>query len=251
MKVSIITATYNSGQTIRDALVSVGQQTHKDIEHIFVDGYSTDETLSEIYCHAIENCSVIQTSPEGIYHALNKGLENCSGDIVGILHSDDVFASSNVIAEIARKFANNPTLDLVYGDLIYVSHLDRTRVVRHWQAGSFDRRSLRNGWMPPHPTVFVSRRALPRYVFDASYKISGDYHALLRLLSDDRLRVGYIPETLVHMSTGGASNGTILKTLLRIREDWLVAKSSGFSPLRIIFLKSLRKVFQFSVWRGK
>lgn len=156
MKISIITVTYNVRETVGDCLASVAAQDYRDREHVVIDGASTDGTVERLQAHRAQLAVLVSEPDRGIYDALNKGLERASGDVVGLLHADDVFADAGVLARVAEAFAD-PAVEAVYGDLVYVAREAPDRVVRYWRAEAFDPRRLRWGWMPPHPTLYLRR----------------------------------------------------------------------------------------------
>ena len=161
MKISIITATYHCAATVGACLESVAAQTYADREQIVIDGASPDGTLAVLTARQDQLAVLVSAPDQGIYFALNKGLARASGEVVGVLHADDVYGDAEVLARIAAAFAD-PTVMAVYGDLEYVSQGDPTRVVRHWRAGPFDPARLRRGWMPPHPTLYLRRSVYER-----------------------------------------------------------------------------------------
>lgn len=242
-KISVVTATYNSEKTLRSTLDSLKNQTYANFEHVVVDGFSTDDTLQIIsesgVCDAIVDCQ----RDDGIYCALNRGIGLATGDVVGFLHSDDFFPNSGVLAMIAEVFVD-PSVDICFGDLAYVSRANEARVVRRWKSGSFQSSRLRFGWMPPHPTFYVRRELLQRHLFNLEYRISADYDAMLRLLTSDN-NVCYIPHELVHMRLGGASNKSVSNILKKIKEDWRSIKSNGVGGPLTLLSKNLRKLPQF------
>lgn len=244
MKISIITITFNSTKTIQRALESVQSQTYKDIEHIVVDGASKDGTKERIeaYAKAHPNVRWISEPDEGIYNAINKGIAMATGDVIGFLHSDDVFHSADSIEKIAETFANTDT-DVVYGDLQYCHE---GKVVRRWKSNAFHPRALKYGWMPPHPTVYVRREVYEQVgKYDEWFRISADYDMMLRIFTGGYTS-HYIPEVLVSMETGGASNKNTRARLSKTQEDYIVLKKNhvGAGYLTVAF-KQLRKVKQF------
>lgn len=245
MKVSIITATYNSAGTIGDTLRSVGSQTHDEIEHIIVDGASQDETLMIVRAHAFD-ARIISEPDNGIYDAMNKGIRMATGDIVGILNSDDMYSDSSIIARVAREMEVQKS-DALYGDLVYVDARDTSRVVRTWTAGAFRPEKFLNGWMPPHPTFFVRRSVYERYgCFDTALRSSADYELMLRFLFRFRIPVTYLPHRLVYMRTGGQSNASLSNRLRANQEDSLAWKKNGLIPrFYTMWLKPIRKIPQF------
>ena len=209
--ITIITAVYNGSATISGCLRSVNAQIVA-AEHIIIDGGSTDNTLNivrEISPHA----RITSEPDQGIYDALNKGLVQATGDVVGFLHADDVYENSEVLAKIAVAFMD-PDIDAVYGDLVYVQHDDITQVIRYWKSGHYDDAALARGWMPPHPTFYVRRSVYDLLGgFDTRYRIAADYDTVLRFMSVGKIRAAYIPEVLVRMRVGGISNRS-LSTIL-------------------------------------
>jgi glycosyltransferase involved in cell wall biosynthesis len=246
-KISVITAVYNKHDTVAQALDSVLGQTHSDVETLVIDGGSDAATLAVLE-HYRPRLDVFVSEPDkGIYDALNKGILRASGDVVGFLHADDLFAHERVLEQIAREF-DDPAVDAVYGDLIYVRHDDVGQTVRHWRSGSFDARSLRRGWMPPHPTFYVRREVYERLgLFDTRYRIAADYDSVLRFLGRGGLRTAYIPEVLVHMRTGGVSNRSLRNIIRKSREDLDVVRRNGIGGISTIGWKNLSKLSQF--WR--
>ena len=188
LKVSIITATYNSAKTVGDTLESVAQQSYQNIEHLIVDGVSKDQTL-EIVKQFPHVGAVRCEKDRGIYDAMNKGIGMASGDVIGILNSDDIYQDSSVISKVAEEF-RDPTVMAVYGDLVYVEEDNLAKVVRNWQSGSFDRKKFLNGWMPPHPTFFVRREAYESCgTFDLEFKSAADYELMLRFLYKNEMSI--------------------------------------------------------------
>lgn len=245
MKISVITAVFNARDTIRDALNSVSEQDYSDIEHVVVDGASTDGT-AEI----IESCRssidvLVSERDEGIYDALNKGIAIASGDVIGFLHADDLFSDHRVLSRIAHAMADQ-AVDAVYGDLNYVSRRDSQRVIRHWQSGVFSKRRLSWGWMPPHPTFYVRRRVYERLgAFDTSFRIASDYDCMLRFLAQGDIVPKYIPEVLVVMRVGGASNRSLENVLQKSCEDYRALRRNRVGGIGSLVCKNLSKIGQF------
>ena len=244
MLVTVITATYNSAETVGSACQSLREQAYQNLEHIVVDGGSQDATLSVVSRFAHHNMLIDSRSDLGIYDALNRGIRLASGDIIGFLHSDDFFPSDDVLASVVRAF-KDPSIDACYGDLAYVSSTDRSKVIRRWRAGEFSRAELKFGWMPPHPTVYVRREILQAHLFNIDYSISADYDAMLRLFLNDKFRAVYLRKELVHMRLGGASNKNLKNLLIKIKEDWSVIRSHSIGGLGTLLAKNLRKIPQF------
>lgn len=245
MKVSVITAVYNNRDTIARALDSVLAQDHLDVESIVIDGGSTDGTLQILRSYSGQ-LDVLVSEPDcGIYDALNKGIRRVSGDVVGFLHSDDLFADAGVLSRIAAAFSE-PAVEIVYGDLHYVRKDNPERVVRCWRGGHFAERRLGWGWMPPHPTLYVRRRVYDQIgLFDTSFRIAADYDFVLRLLGDTERGVRYIPEVLVKMRVGGASNRSLRNIVRKSGEDWRALRRNKVGGLGALVWKNLSKLPQF------
>jgi glycosyltransferase involved in cell wall biosynthesis len=246
MKISVITAVYNRRATVAQALASVQEQSHRDVEHVVIDGASTDGTLQAIEERAGSNMVLVSEPDRGIYDALNKGIKHCSGDVIGLMHSDDYYADQGVLADVAAAFAD-PMIDAVYGDLDYV---DGRRIVRRWRAGVYHRDLLDWGWMPPHPTLYVRRRVIERWgAYDTRYRISADYDCILRYFGEGRIRSAYLPRVLVKMRVGGASNESLKKILQKSWEDWLAMRRNGIGSIGgvgALAWKNLSKLQQFA-----
>jgi glycosyltransferase len=245
LKISVITAVFNNRQTIAAAIDSALSQAGAQIELIVIDGGSTDGTLGVLRGYE-EHLAVLVSEPDrGMYDALNKGIQRATGDVVGFLHSDDLFADERVLARIAAAFAD-PDVGAVYGDLQYVSKDDPDVVVRYWRSGEFSQSRLGWGWMPPHPTLYVRRAVYDRLgAFDLRYRIAADYDTMLRFLGKGKVRAAYIPEVLVKMRLGGASNRSLANIVRKSWEDYLVLRRNGIGGVGALAWKNLSKVKQF------
>ncbi len=245
MKISIITATFQSARTLRDTIDSVRRQSWPDIEHIIVDGGSSDDTLS-ILAAADHLSKVISEPDRGIYDAMNKGIGMADGEVIGILNSDDFYADERVIQDIVEQF-RDPGVEAVYGDLDYIDPNDSSRVTRRWKAGLYHPGSFRWGWMPPHPAFFVRRRLYEQHGgFNLDMGTCGDYELMLRMVHRHGARLAYVPRTLVKMRVGGASNATLCARLRANRNDRLAWTVNGMKPYWFtLWLKPLRKIGQF------
>ncbi len=226
MKISIITVTYNSADTLCDTIRSVLSQSYSDWEHIIVDGGSDDSTVELVreYGERYDGrLKFVSEKDSGIYDAMNKGLRMASGDIVGILNSDDFFTTPNVLSRIAEAFENgNNDFDAVYGDIIYVDSNDKTRAVRYYSSEGFRRWKMRLGYMPAHPSFYCRRQLYERHgLFDTSFRVAADFENLLRIIYVGRASTRYLPMNFVTMRVGGAS-------------------SSGFRSHRRIFSDHIR-----------
>ncbi|MCU0433521.1 MAG: glycosyltransferase [Bacteroidia bacterium] len=246
MKISVITACYNSAETIEDTLRSVTEQTHPDIEYLIIDGASTDETLAIVdkYKHRI---SRIESGRDGgIYFALNKGISLATGDVIAFLHADDVYAHKDVLKHVAEAFERSGA-DSVYGDLNYVDRTNLSRVVRHWKSGTYSQGLFRKGWMPPHPSFFLKRKCYAEFGdFNTSFRTAADYELMLRMLHVKKVSVAYQPEVFVLMRTGGVSNASLRNRIKANREDRRAWDVNGVKPgLFTLIRKPLSKLTQF------
>jgi glycosyltransferase involved in cell wall biosynthesis len=245
LKLSIITAVYNREHTVAQAISSVAAQSCSDVEHLIVDGASTDGTLAAVQRLARTEMKVISEPDRGIYDALNKGIRAATGEVVGLMHSDDFFAHERVLEKVAFAFATTGA-DAVYGDLDYVAAADTSKIIRHWRSGEFVPQRLARGWMPPHPTLFVRRDAMLRLgLYDTDYRIAADYEAILRWFGKGELSLTYIPEVLVKMRVGGESNRSLGRIIRKSREDYRALRSTGVGGLRALAWKNLSKLPQF------
>jgi glycosyltransferase len=249
MNISIITATYNSAETIQETIESVLSQNDCDIEYVVVDGQSNDGTLDIIKKNESRfngRMQWISEPDKGIYDALNKGIRLVTGDIIGFLHSDDVFASPSVINTIQEVFEKT-NADVVYGDLIYVDQKNPEKVLRYWRSQPFSSSLLLRGWMPAHPTVFMKKEIYEQHGgFDLSFSISADYDFLLRVFQDNSLRSVYLPQVITKMRLGGTSNKTIRNIVIKSKEDYWALRKNGFSHAGwILAMKNISKLTQF------
>jgi len=247
MKISLITASYNSEDYIEDCIRSIDSQSYSNIEHIIIDGGSSDNTLDKIKRNKSLSRSYITELDNGIYDALNKGLKLASGEIIGILNSDDIYSSKYIIEKVIKIFQNHPEIGGVYGDLSYIG--ENNQVIRYWRSSKFKKKSLKYGWMPPHPTLFIRQEWYKKTgIFDPKLRISADYKKILQIFSNKDFKSFYIHETLVYMRIGGASNANFRAIFLKICEDWKVLREYGYGCIATfitIFFKHFRKLNQF------
>jgi len=247
LHISVITAVFNGASTLGEALRSVHGQRWPNVEHIVIDGGSTDGSLAVIDNHKAGISKMVSEPDRGLYDALNKGIRHASGDVVGFMHADDEFASPNVLARIASAF-EDPAVGAVYGDLVYVRSSDVSRVVRYWRAGQYRRTQLAQGWMPPHPTFYARRDVYARLGgFDTRFRIAADYENMLRILWSGHVQAAYIPEVLVRMRLGGMSNMSLFNMLHKSREDYAAMRQNGIGGLHALLLKNVTKLPQFVV----
>ncbi|MDR9425925.1 MAG: glycosyltransferase family 2 protein [Marinobacter sp.] len=218
-KVSIVTVCYNSAKTIADTLGSVRSQTYPNIEHIVVDGGSDDGTMDMVSDYRQSLGPVVSEPDKGLYDAMNKGIRMASGDIVGILNSDDFYENDEVVAAIVEAFQADQTLDIVFGDVVFVTPPDLKTVSRFYHAGHFRPWKLRFGWMPPHPATFVKKTVYEQYgEYRLDMKISADYEMFVRWLVKATLNYRWLDRVIVRMRAGGVSTGGIKSSLVLNQE---------------------------------
>ncbi|WP_210879427.1 glycosyltransferase family 2 protein [Roseovarius autotrophicus] len=245
MKISVIMAAYNSGATIGPAIRSFLAQDHPDKELIVVDGASQDQTAAVVAALASPDIRFHSEPDKGIYDALNKGIARATGEVIGILHTDDLFAHDHVLTRVAAAF-ETPGSDGVYGDLEYVARDNPARVIRYWRSGHYRPDLLRRGWMPPHPTLFLRREVFERHgSYDTSFRIAADFEAILRWLVRARLNFDYIPEVLVRMRVGGESNRSLGRILRKSREDLRAIRRHEIGGVMVLLSKNFGKLGQF------
>ena len=222
------------------------QQRDSEIEFIIVDGNSSDGTEKVIERYQKHISHYIREKDDGIYDALNKGIRTATGDAIGFIHADDYLASEFTIKRVCNSLADEK-IDGVYGDLIYVDNHDTRKVKRYWKAGKYDRARFNYGWMPPHPTVYLRRSCYNNHGhFNLEMKTAADYELLVRMMVKHKIRMKYIPEVMVKMRSGGASNSSIRNRLEANRDDKLAWTMNGLScPRGLRLLKPLRKLGQF------
>lgn len=244
MKVSIITASYNSADHIANCLDSVFSQTYPNIEHVIVDGFSNDGTLDIINSTNNKVSCVISEPDNGVYDALNKGIKFSSGDLIGFLHSDDIFASEEIISDVVKAITSDD-YDGVYGDLIYVKRENVSLIMRYWKGNVYNFKSLKFGWMPAHPTLFLRREIYDQFGdYNLDFKISADYDFILRVFRNKSIKFLYIPKIITVMRLGGISNRGLNNILLKTVEDFRAAKLNHTGGLISVLFKNLRKLNQ-------
>jgi glycosyltransferase involved in cell wall biosynthesis len=252
LKISIITITYNSEKTLDDTIKSVLSQTYKNIEYIIVDGASTDGTIKIVTSYGDKITKFISESDNGIYDAMNKGLKLASGDIVGILNSDDIYFNENVILNVVAKFEESKT-DSIYGDLYYVDENDLQKIQRYWKSSEFKAGSFAKGWHPPHPTFFVKKEVYEKYgYFDLEMKVSADFELMIRFLERYKISTAYLPKVLVRMRTGGESNRSIKNIITGNKSILRAFDKNGIrvNKFLYIFYRFVPKIIQM-MKRGK
>ncbi len=251
MTISIITVVYNNVASIEQCIQSALSQSYPDIEYIVIDGGSTDGTCEIIEKYRKNISHYVSEHDGGMYFGLNKGIMMSSGDVVGILHSDDLFQGTDVIADVATVF-NKTGCDAVYGDLWYVAKDDPDKVIRNWKSTPFDVRNFYHGWMPPHPTLFMKRKVYSDFgLFDTSYKIAADYDLMLRTVGSGKLYCEYLPQVITRMRVGGASNKSLHNIWLKSRDDWHALRRNKKGDLYTLIMKNVSKLGQFLVRKQK
>lgn len=244
MKVSIITSCFNRKETIRGAIESVLAQDYQDIEYIVVDGASTDNSL-DIINEYKERIDIIVSEPDhGMYEAINKGIRMATGEIIGLVHSDDFLYDNHVISDIVNIFEETKA-DFVYGDGVYVNSDDTTKLVRNWIGGQYYRWKVGMGWLPLHPTCYIRRDVMLREgLYDETYHIAADTDLLVRYLYKAQLKVVYMKRKIIRMRMGGLSTDS-KKRKLMWDEDIRLYKSHGFKALPTKLMKMAWKIPQF------
>lgn len=249
--ISIITATYNSAETINDTIKSVLCQTNKDFEYIIVDGGSTDETIDIVKSYESEfsgKLKWVSEKDKGIYDAMNKGIKMASGDIIGILNSDDYYTSDDILQTIADAFKCQ-NVDAIYGDIHFIKDGVPDKCVRYYSSRLFSPFWLRFGFMPAHPSFYCKRDVFDKSgLYRLDYKIGSDYEMMVRLFRKHKISSRYVPKDFVTMRTGGASNSNLQSRLTLIKEDVKACRDNGiYTNELFICLKFLYKIFEFRV----
>lgn len=248
LKISIITVSFNSAKTIEQTIQSVLSQRYSNVEYIIIDGASQDETLSIIEKYRNKISVVISEKDNGIYNAMNKGIKLATGDIIGILNSDDFYVDENVLNDVATLFEKSKA-DAVYADLQYVDAIDTRKIKRHWKSGKYKPGDFLFGWMPPHPTFFVKKEIYEKYgVFNETLNSAADYELMLRFIHKHQITIDYLQRVIVKMRSGGQSNITAKNRIKANLEDRKAWELNGLKPFFFtLFLKPLRKLNQFRV----
>ena len=247
MKVSIITVVYNNRATVLDALMSIKRQSYKNIETIVIDGCSTDGTVDVLNSNK-DLISILVSEPDGgIYDAMNKGIQRASGDIIGILNSDDIYDNERVIDLVVEEFEADRSLDILYSDLVYVSRGNVDKIIRKWKSSTYTRNFFEYGIVPPHPTVFLKKRVYEMAgVFNLNFSLAADYEFMLRIFKKHNFNSKYVNEVFVKMRLGGATNKSVKNIVLgnlQIFQSWRV---NGLNiPVLLMPLKIVKRIRQF------
>jgi glycosyltransferase involved in cell wall biosynthesis len=246
MKISLITVAYNSAATISDTIKSVLAQTYADIEYIIVDGGSTDGTLDVISKFQISDFKIISEPDNGLYDAMNKGIKLATGDVVGIINSDDLFCDNEAIRKIVTRFESDENLDAVYADLFYVSNTDTSKIIRKWVTGA--QKPFKTGWHPAHPTLYIKKSVYDKYgLFNLDYRLAADFEIMLRFIDKYKIKIAYLPEALVKMRLGGETNKSIKNIYKQNIECLRAFKNNGLRVNYFIYpiRRLLPKLLQF------
>lgn len=245
MKISILTVSYNSASTIQDTIESVKSQEYKDIEYIIIDGNSTDGTVDIIKANAAHVTKWISEPDKGIYDAMNKAVKLATGEVVGILNSDDYYADTTILSHVAKAF-EDPAIDAVFGNLVFVDPSNLNKVVRTYSSGHWHPKKLSWGFMPAHPTFFVRRKYYEQFgLFKTDYKIAADYELLIRFLYVHKLTYTYLPLTMVKMRRGGVSSRSWKSNVILNNEIMRGCRENGiYTNVVMVYSKYFRKLFE-------
>lgn len=249
MKISIITVSYNSSLTIRDTLASVLNQTYQNIEYIIVDGFSNDNTvdiLKEYEPQLKGRMKWISEPDKGLYDAMNKGIQMATGDVIGIINSDDLFCDIHAIEKVMQIFKENESLDSVYADLFYVAQNDTSKIVRRWITGR--QKQFKYGWHPAHPTLYIKKEVYNKYgLFNLNYKLAADFEIMLRFLEKYCISTYYLQEAFVKMRLGGATNKSFRNIYNQNIECIQAFRLNGLKVNFLLypFFRIVPKLFQF------
>jgi glycosyltransferase involved in cell wall biosynthesis len=245
LKISIITVVFNNAATIADCINSVASQTHPDVEYIVVDGASVDGTCAVIERYRDKIAHYLSEPDRGIYDAMNKGIQLATGDVLGILNSDDFFSDPQVLAEVAAAFQESGA-GALFADLVFVRPGNLGQVVRYYSGAGFTPEKFAWGCMPPHPTFFARRELYLRHgLFRTDYRIAADFELTARLLARHRVPYSYLPRVIVRMRTGGVSTRNLRSNLILNREILRACAENGIATNYLkIYAKYFRKVLQ-------
>ncbi len=249
MKITVITATYNSGKTVRDTLESVLRQSYQDYEYLIVDGASQDDTLEIVRSYEKKfagRMRVVSEPDKGIYDAMNKGIHMATGEVVGLLNSDDFYTADDVLQHVADAFAKDKTLDAVYGDIHFVHQDNLKKHVRYYSSEHFKRAYMRFGFMPAHPSFYCRKAAYERHgYFDTSYQVASDFENLLRLIFLGRIKTQYIKKDFVTMRTGGASTAGLNSRRMIMQDHLRAMRENGiYSNFLLLSLRYMYKIYE-------
>lgn len=246
MKISIITVCYNSATTIETTIQSVASQTYKNIEYIVVDGSSKDGTLNIIKKHKNKITKWISEPDKGLYDAMNKGIQMATGEVIGLINSDDLFCDNFAVEKVMNIFNYDHKLDSVYADLYYVSQTDTNKIVRRWVTGN--QKLFKNGWHPAHPTFYIKKGIYDKCgYFNLDFKLAADFEIMLRFLERFQITSYYLAEPIVKMRLGGETNKS-LKNIYNQNIECIKAFSLNqisVNKLLYPFCRTIPKLLQF------
>lgn len=247
MKISIITVVYNNEITIKDAMNSVLGQTYKNIEYVVIDGQSKDNTVNLIKEYKDKLGYFVSEKDNGLYHAMNKGIQAATGDVIGILNSDDLYQDFDVIANIMEQFINDPDLDILYGNLVYVKSNDTNAIVRKWKSKPYYERFFENGNVPAHPALFVKKKVYDQVgLFNLEYKLAADYELMIRMLKKYNFKIKYIDRLIVKMRLGGATNQSFTNIINQNKEIIRSWKDNSLKvPFYLMPVRIFKRLIQF------
>ncbi len=247
MKITIITVCYNRKNTIEKTMKSVFNQDYPNIEYIIVDGNSTDGTKEIIESYRNKISRYISEPDKGMYDAINKGLQLATGDVIGLMHSDDEFYDEKAISRIVNRFNYDASIEGVYGDGVYVSNDNQERMIRNRIGGAFSQQKIKSGWLPLHPTVYLKKKIIDKYgLYNLNFNIASDTEFLLRYLYKYKIKMSYINSYIVKMRMGGMSTN-FKRAFEVLYEDYKIYKFHGLAPLLVVFLKKSIALKQYLV----
>jgi glycosyltransferase involved in cell wall biosynthesis len=247
MKISIITVVYNNEKTIKDAMQSVLGQSYIDIEYVIIDGNSNDNTVNLINEYKERLGYFISEKDNGLYDAMNKGIKACTGDVIGILNSDDLYQDLDVINDVMQQFNNDPELDILYGDLVYVKSDDINKIVRNWKSKNYSNNFFENANVPPHPALFVRSKVYKEEgLFNLDYKLAADYEFMLRVFKKHHFKSKYINRLIIKMRLGGATNQSFSNIVNQNKEILNAWKNNRLkAPFYLMPLRIFKRLAQF------
>ncbi|MBF2708210.1 glycosyltransferase family 2 protein [Flavobacterium soyangense] len=247
MKISIITVCYNSSSTIIDSIESVLNQSYPNIEYVIIDGNSKDNTVSIIEEYKNRLGYFISEPDKGLYDAMNKGIQAATGDVIGILNSDDLYQDLDVINDVMQQFNNDPELEILYGDLVYVKSDDTNKIVRNWKSKSYYNNFFENANVPPHPSLFVRAKVFKEAgLFNLYYKLAADYEFMLRVFKKHHFKPKYINRLIIKMRLGGATNQSFSNIVNQNKEILKAWKNNGLkAPFYLMPLRIFKRLVQF------
>jgi len=252
VKISIITVSFNSATTIRDTIESVLYQTYSDIEYLIIDGQSKDNTVEIIQSYEsmfAGRLHWISEPDRGLYDAMNKGIKMATGDVVGVINSDDFYHRNDVVGKIAGVFIKDNDIQAIFGDVRFVHPENLNKTVRYYAAKNFNIKRFRFGFMPPHPTFFTYKKNFERFgYYRTDYKIAADYELLIRFLYKNKLTYKYVPLDVMKMRTGGASTASTKSNIIINREIVRACKENGiYTNMAILMLKYFVKIWELII----